>query len=546
MPKRANTNVQSSNGGSSAANNDGRQKLRRLAAAPSNSATPVISTTSLATAARQPATSSGSAALQTSLTRVVRQSTTSSAGATSSAAAIPNRNDRSWPNLPPNCDIIIVARLPWIDSTEALNGQRFGNLNLNTDYPGIPSNKFEAQQAPKAKSRAANKKWSVQAVYKDQNNEWKVSFEGWSPDSIDTYDVTMVDKAYIKRFQLRESFLEEYKNLTDPTCAQQINNWLHLCQDYEDDAHHMFWPCHSITSVCRSRWSHLKNIRLVFILKFFVYHSSFSDEYPKQSLQFPVFLLVSSGRKCGDVLSKTSNKTYAELKSLGMNGRKHPVQRICENWKNCKCDARYSALYAASAARNARFLQNGTIDIKSFKTDKDRVIIECSDKCGCLMSCPRRPLQREQQKSVAVLYEEGHMGFGVRAMQKIDMGELIMEYTGHLFDPETKDDTFLDTKNGTYDVSCSVIDPKRFVIDAEHIGNAARFINHRCTPIDTRSHWNEKDLLIPRISIHALENIDIGESIFQRYWAEGEKDGKDIDCDCQTSDCIKLLLTRKT
>ncbi|CAL2048542.1 unnamed protein product [Caenorhabditis brenneri] len=212
MPKRANTNAQSSNGRSSAANNDGRRKLRRLAAAPNISGTPVQSSTFSATTARQPTSSSETTAAQLYQNGVARQSVTSSTRATrqlTTSAPVAVGSDRLFlvpiktgflkcsPILPSRRDIIIAcqtpssnlpqnaihfanfeALLPWIDSTEALNGQRFGSLNLNTDYPRIPSKKFKAHQAPKAKSKAANKKWSVQTVYKDQNKEWKVTFEG--------------------------------------------------------------------------------------------------------------------------------------------------------------------------------------------------------------------------------------------------------------------------------------------------------------------------------------------------------------------------------
>ncbi|CAL2050896.1 unnamed protein product [Caenorhabditis brenneri] len=527
MPKRANTNGHSSTGGSSATDVDGRRKLRRLAATPRNSAT----SSTVAVRSDRPY----SVPVQTGFSKcspiLLPQSDIIIVGQTPLS------------NLPQNAIFFanFEARLPWIDSTEALNGQKYGSLILNTDYPGIPSKKFEAHQAPKAKT---NKKWPVQAVYKAENNKWKVSYEGWSSDSIDTYDVTEVDEAYIMRFQLRADFLEAYNKLAGPSSTQPIENWLHLCQDYSDDAHHMFWLYQDLT----------------------FFHSKLEQQHPYSDASVHYFCLTepmvpppkytySSVSTVEESVvtycqTKTSNKTFAELESLGLNNPKYPTQRICENWKNCKCDARFSALYVANETRNVRFLRDGTIDINSFATDEDRVLIECSDECGCSINCPRRPLQRGQQKSVAVFYEGGNMGFGVRAMQTIKKGDFIMEYTGHLFDSETKNDTFLDTKNGTYDASCSVIDSKRIVIDAEHIGNAARFINHKCTPnavfIDTESRRNEKDLLIPRISIYALADIAIGESIFLRYWAEGEEDDDGIDCDCQTEDCIKLLPIRMT
>ncbi|MFT3763399.1 MAG: SET domain-containing protein-lysine N-methyltransferase [Pseudoxanthomonas sp.] len=108
-------------------------------------------------------------------------------------------------------------------------------------------------------------------------------------------------------------------------------------------------------------------------------------------------------------------------------------------------------------------------------------------------------------------------GNGVFAVAPIKKGEFIIEYKGkrRTHDEVDRDDsgdaesghTFLFTLNDEY------------VIDANHKGNRARWINHSCDPnceavIDEHEGGNRKK---DRIYIQAMRNIKPGEELTYNY-----------------------------
>jgi SET domain-containing protein len=137
----------------------------------------------------------------------------------------------------------------------------------------------------------------------------------------------------------------------------------------------------------------------------------------------------------------------------------------------------------------------------------------------------------------------GVHGKGVFALRTIDEGSEIIEYIGeriswkealkrHPHDPSDPNHTFY-----------FHIDDKH-VIDAAVGGNAARWINHACTP---NCEADETD---GRVFIKALRDIQPGEELFYDYGLVIDdrytpKLKKQFECRCGTPDCRGTMLAPK-
>ena len=137
----------------------------------------------------------------------------------------------------------------------------------------------------------------------------------------------------------------------------------------------------------------------------------------------------------------------------------------------------------------------------------------------------------------------GIHGKGVFALKALAKGETVIEYAGeviswkealrrHPHDPKDPNHTFY-----------FHIDD-RHVIDAKHGGNAARWINHACSPNC------EADEQEGRVFIKTLRRIALGEELFydygltidERYTAALKKQ---YECRCGTRGCRGTLLAPK-
>ena len=139
--------------------------------------------------------------------------------------------------------------------------------------------------------------------------------------------------------------------------------------------------------------------------------------------------------------------------------------------------------------------------------------------------------------------KSGIHGKGVFALQRLAKGETVIEYTGeviswkealrrHPHDPKDPNHTFY-----------FHIDDKR-VIDAKFGGNAARWINHACSPSC------EADEAGGRVFIKALRKIEAGEELFYDYGLTIDerythKLKKQYECRCGTRACRGTLMSPK-
>lgn len=137
----------------------------------------------------------------------------------------------------------------------------------------------------------------------------------------------------------------------------------------------------------------------------------------------------------------------------------------------------------------------------------------------------------------------GVHGKGVFALQALDAGERLIEYTGEIIDwPEALRRHPHDPSNPQHTFYFH-IDPDR-VIDANVGGNSARWINHSCAPNC------EAEVEGERVFIRSLRPIEVGEELFYDYglMIDGPYTAAlkaDYPCWCGADACRGCLLTPK-
>ena len=160
------------------------------------------------------------------------------------------------------------------------------------------------------------------------------------------------------------------------------------------------------------------------------------------------------------------------------------------------------------------------------------------------------PVPASMPKKIEARQSDIH-GNGVFAIADIKKGEHVVEYKGkrRTHDEVDEDDTgdvesghtFLFTLNDEY------------VIDANHKGNKARWINHSCDPncealIDEHEGKNRKK---DRVLIEAIRNIKAGEELTYNYGITLDEPHtarlkKIWECRCGSKKCTGTMLQPKT
>lgn len=165
---------------------------------------------------------------------------------------------------------------------------------------------------------------------------------------------------------------------------------------------------------------------------------------------------------------------------------------------------------------------------------------------------PRRAARAQTQVAAAApagrriqVRRSGVHGKGVFALQRIDAGTRLIEYTGeritwpealrrHPHDPADPHHTFYFS-----------LDDGSHVIDAKVGGNAARWINHACDP-----NCEADETAEGRVFIQALRELQPGEELFydyglvidERYTAKLKRE---YACRCGSANCRGTLLAPK-
>lgn len=147
---------------------------------------------------------------------------------------------------------------------------------------------------------------------------------------------------------------------------------------------------------------------------------------------------------------------------------------------------------------------------------------------------------REQTREWFEVRSSSIQGSGGFALRPIPNGTRIIEYTGERVTHEVADARYDDTAMERHHTFLFSVDEKT-VIDANHEGSDARFINHSCDPNC------ESVIEDGRVFIDAIRDIAAGEELFfdYAYERDGEEDAEDekrYACRCGVPTCRKTIL----
>eukprot|EP01039_Chlorochromonas_danica_P001110 gene1110-1213_t len=157
--------------------------------------------------------------------------------------------------------------------------------------------------------------------------------------------------------------------------------------------------------------------------------------------------------------------------------------------------------------------------------------------------CENRALQRKAYARTRV-FQEGSMGWGLRAAEHIRPGQLVIEYVGEIIDenemhrrmieqsqlrPHDRDYYIMELDTGLY-------------VDGKRKGNHSRFINHSCDPNCELQKWNVRGRI--RIAIVAIRDIAMNEPLSYDYQFDTQEENV-FKCYCGASKCRGTMAPKK-
>ncbi|GMF34126.1 unnamed protein product [Phytophthora lilii] len=127
-------------------------------------------------------------------------------------------------------------------------------------------------------------------------------------------------------------------------------------------------------------------------------------------------------------------------------------------------------------------------------------------------------------------------GWGLRVLEPVKAGQLVIEYVGEVINEEEKERRLLDhAKNSPEDKNMYIMElGKGEYIDARFKGSVSRFINHSCDPNCHLLKWRVKG--VNRIAITALKDIEAGTELSYDYQFH-TKQAMEWKCHCKSKNC---------
>jgi len=164
-------------------------------------------------------------------------------------------------------------------------------------------------------------------------------------------------------------------------------------------------------------------------------------------------------------------------------------------------------------------------------------VFECTTACGCGRLCPFKVTQRPSEAHVMVFRHHDHasLGWGVRAAEKLLIGQFVCRYVGELYVAKEHSDALVRRGRTVGDYAMTldlhperevrVTDDNALTLDAEVRGNIGRFINHSCSPnltikrVVQRRKWGNTatEVRFHAPCLFALREIRVGEELTWDY-----------------------------
>ncbi|CAO4387812.1 unnamed protein product [Caenorhabditis nigoni] len=442
---------------------------------------------------------------------------------------------------------VIEAKIPR-GCLVANRGQAFGGWtrDATAEYPGIPTKYFTSGDV----DNYGGDLCTVQCVFEvPQFPKLLIAkYLGWDASAAyeENKDAVFKKFPYVKKWiTMKTHFLDAIKTL-EPNNLVGVKRERYLDDGLLTEKENIFWIyqemsyLHSFINRCNGLP--------------FVWYMNVKNTAAPPKFCYSVVNVIEKK------LLDEYQKQEAGLKKVKKIKQPTGERTACEKPETCVCDSIFEYYdrknrdeeelpdaddTEATTRKNMQPDSSGRLDFSRFDTDDQRMVVECSDACGCSMNCPRRQLQRGQKVGVVVYYEDECRQFGLRALEPIKQGQFIIEYTGQILEVEPEGSGVIEDRDVSYDAVFAIMD-RRKVVNAINIGNAARFMSHACDPsavfIETHSRQLVSDPLIPRIAVYALKDINVGEEITIKYFCQDLMSAKDegIKCRCRP-DCPNWL-----
>ncbi|XP_072011258.1 histone-lysine N-methyltransferase 2B isoform X2 [Engystomops pustulosus] len=179
-------------------------------------------------------------------------------------------------------------------------------------------------------------------------------------------------------------------------------------------------------------------------------------------------------------------------------------------------------------------------ELCSYEEEEEEVQLKSTRRATSLdlpMAMRFRHLKKTSKEAVGV-YRSAIHGRGLFCKRNIDVGEMVIEYSGIVIRSVLTDkrEKYYDSKG----IGCYMFRIDDFdVVDATMHGNAARFINHSCEPncysrvihVEGQKH----------IVIFALRSIYRGEELTYDYKFPIEDASNKLPCNCGAKKCRRYL-----
>ncbi|EJD04424.1 uncharacterized protein FOMMEDRAFT_167613 [Fomitiporia mediterranea MF3/22] len=229
---------------------------------------------------------------------------------------------------------------------------------------------------------------------------------------------------------------------------------------------------------------------------------------------------------------------YENLQGCGCMGKCDPQSATCA------CLHRQLAIFRGQDNYHEGFVYDdkGRAQIQGFP------IFECNDACGCDEDCTNRVVQHGRQCHINIVKTK-RKGWGIFAGKKIPKGTFIGIYSGELLVDEEAHRRGLkynaSDRNYLFDIDFWHIprdkpDEIKYVIDAFHVGNFTRFLNHSCDPNCRINavYINEANIDKPLLAIFTTKDLDAGQELCFNYNPERDEDDDDSDEEHSYQKCL--------
>ncbi|KAI6206836.1 hypothetical protein M3Y94_00959500 [Aphelenchoides besseyi] len=178
-------------------------------------------------------------------------------------------------------------------------------------------------------------------------------------------------------------------------------------------------------------------------------------------------------------------------------------------------------------------------------------ILECHENCSCSKNCGNRAAQFGLQFKVEPFLSTNGKGIGLRALEPIERGRFLIEYSGEIISAvEAKKRSMEYKSTGQQHHYIFTLnehtgdDCHQTFIDATKFGNLARFCNHSCDP-NLQPMILRYGRSIPVMALFACRDIQAGDELAYDYGklTANRSDLHGKPCRCDASNCRGFLPT---